>query len=145
MFTAQVSHYENLTALHKLISNQIKQKFPAKSCGGRANFLKLLWGRGWLLKITWHQECYLLFKFALSGPRQSFVIESTLKMMKNAFYFTSKALFVLKIFKFLSCIGASISWKLVLMLLQDFFASARPQREHTQKFFSEVQYIICTN
>ena len=108
MFTAQVSHYENLTVLHKLISivlqlaNQIKQKFPAKSCGARANFSKLLWGRGWLLKITWHQECYLLFKFALSGPRQSFVIESTLKMMKNAFYFTSKALFVLKIFKFLS-------------------------------------------
>ena len=48
MFTAQISHYENLTALHKLISivlqlsNQIKQKFPAKSCGARANFLKLL-------------------------------------------------------------------------------------------------------
>ena len=54
MFTAQVSHYENLTALHKLISivlqlaNQIKQKFPVKSCGARANFLKLLWGRGFL-------------------------------------------------------------------------------------------------
>ena len=28
--------------------------------------------------------------------------ESPLKLMKNAFYFTSKALFVLKIFKFLS-------------------------------------------
>ena len=28
--------------------------------------------------------------------------ESSLKMMKNAFYFTWKALFVLKIFKFLS-------------------------------------------
>ena len=28
--------------------------------------------------------------------------ESPLKMMKNAFYFTSKPLFVLKIFKFLS-------------------------------------------
>ena len=52
MFTAQVSHYENLTALHKLISivlqlaNQIKQKIPAKSCGAEANFLKLLRGRG---------------------------------------------------------------------------------------------------
>ena len=30
------------------------------------------------------------------------VAESPLKMMKNDFYFTSKALFVLKIFKFLS-------------------------------------------
>ena len=41
-------------------------------------------------------------KGALSGLRQFFATESPLKMMKNAFYFTSKALFVLKIFKFLS-------------------------------------------
>ena len=31
-----------------------------------------------------------------------FLIESPLKMMKNAFYFNLKALFILKIFKFLS-------------------------------------------
>ena len=31
-----------------------------------------------------------------------YLIESPLKMMKNAFYFILKALFVLKIFKFLS-------------------------------------------
>ena len=31
-----------------------------------------------------------------------FGIESPLKMVKNAFYFTLKALFALKIFKFLS-------------------------------------------
>ena len=41
----------------------------------------------------------LCFKGALSGLLPT---ESPLKMMKNAFYFTSKALFVLKIFKFLS-------------------------------------------
>ena len=52
MFIAQVCHYENLTALPKLISivlqltSQIKQNFPAQSCGVRANFLKLVWGRG---------------------------------------------------------------------------------------------------
>ena len=34
--------------------------------------------------------------------RQFLIPESPLKMMKNAFYFTLKALFVLKIFKFLS-------------------------------------------
>ena len=34
--------------------------------------------------------------------RQVFSAGSPLKMMKNAFYFTSKALFVLRIFKFLS-------------------------------------------
>ena len=40
-------------------------------------------------------------KAALSGLRQFVTIESPLKMMKNAFYFILKALFVLKIFKFL--------------------------------------------
>ena len=41
-------------------------------------------------------------KGTLSGLRQFLAIESPLKAMKNAFYFSSKALFVLKIFKFLS-------------------------------------------
>ena len=40
-------------------------------------------------------------KGALSGLRQFLATESPLKMMKNVFYFNSKALFVLKIFKFL--------------------------------------------
>ena len=38
-------------------------------------------------------------KGALSGMRQFFATESHLKMMKNIFYFSSKALFFLKIFK----------------------------------------------
>ena len=47
-------------------------------------------------------ECLIeKIKGTLSGLRQFLVIESPLKMMKN-FYFTSKAFFVLKIFKFLS-------------------------------------------
>ena len=41
-------------------------------------------------------------KGAFSGLRQFLATESPLKMMKNAFYFNSKALFVLKIFKLLS-------------------------------------------
>ena len=45
---------------------------------------------------------YLLAKGALLGPRQFLATESPLKMMKNVFYFTLKALFILKIFKFLS-------------------------------------------
>ena len=44
----------------------------------------------------------LRIKGALSGLRQFLAAESPLKVMRNAFYFTSKALFVLKIFKFLS-------------------------------------------
>ena len=42
------------------------------------------------------------FNGALSGLRQFLTNESPLKMMKNAFYFILKALFVPKIFKFLS-------------------------------------------
>ena len=41
------------------------------------------------------------FKGVLSGLWQSLATESPLKKMKNAFHFTLKALFVLKIFKFL--------------------------------------------
>ena len=42
------------------------------------------------------------FKGTLSGLRQRVAIESPLRMMKNAFYFTSKAPFFIKIFKVLS-------------------------------------------
>ena len=42
------------------------------------------------------------FKGALSCLRQILATESLLKMMKNAFNFTLKAFFVLKIFNFLS-------------------------------------------
>ena len=42
------------------------------------------------------------FKGALLGLRQFIATERPLKLTKNAFYFASKALFVLKIFKFLS-------------------------------------------
>ena len=41
-------------------------------------------------------------KGALSGLRKFLAIESPLKMMKNAYYFTSRALFVTIAFKFLS-------------------------------------------
>ena len=44
------------------------------------------------------------FKGALKGLRQFLIIESPLKMIKNAFYFQLKALFVLKIFKIFSCL-----------------------------------------
>ena len=54
-------------------------------------------------------------KGALSGLRQLLAIESPLKMMTNAFYFTSKSLFVLKIFKLLSWffghVAKRLDWK----------------------------------
>ena len=54
--------------------------------------------------------CLLLLKGALSGQRQFLATKDPLKMMKNACYFTWKALFVLKIFKFLfwSCIETAL-------------------------------------
>ena len=47
-----------------------------------------------------HQENKV--KDALSSLRQVLATESPLKMMKNALYFTLKALSVVKVFKFLS-------------------------------------------
>ena len=44
------------------------------------------------------------FKGAHSDLRQFLAIESPSKVMKNVFYFTLKARFILKIFKFLSCL-----------------------------------------
>ena len=51
-------------------------------------------------------------KGALSGLRQFLATESPLKMRRNAFYFTSKALFVLKIFKSLSSLFGHVSQRL---------------------------------
>ena len=45
---------------------------------------------------------HIAFKVALSGLRQFLVIESPLKMIKNAFKFILKAFFVLTVFIFLS-------------------------------------------
>ena len=49
------------------------------------------------------------FKGALSGLRPFLAAVSFLKMMKNTFHFTLKALFVLKIFKFLSCVFGHVA------------------------------------
>ena len=61
------------------------------------------------MPIFWHTYLIMYGDFmvivepcTLSGLRQLLVTENPLKMVKNAFYFTLKALFVLKIFKFLS-------------------------------------------
>ena len=63
-------------------------------------FEKHLWKSDVLSKDAGRWPASLLTG-ALSGLIQVLATESPLKMMKNAFYFTLKALFVLKIFKFL--------------------------------------------
>ena len=52
-----------------------------------------------LLIVPFHLS---VLKDALSGLRQFLATEKSFKMMENAFYFTLKTLFVLKIFNFLS-------------------------------------------
>ena len=53
-----------------------------------------------------------LFKGALSGLRQLLATESPLKIMKDVFCFTLKALFVLMIFKFLSLLFGHVEKRL---------------------------------
>ena len=52
-----------------------------------------------MVVIAWTTFEIFFFKVRLSVI---YLIESPLKMMKNAFYFIVRALFILKIFKFLS-------------------------------------------
>ena len=59
--------------------------------------------------VTWKQKS---FKGALSGLRQILATESRLKIMKNAFSFTLKALFVHKIFKFFSWLFSHVEKQL---------------------------------
>ena len=56
--------------------------------------------------------CTNEFNGALSGLKQFLATESPLKMMKNAYWFTWKTLFVLKIFKFLSWLFGNASKRL---------------------------------
>ena len=62
----------------------------------------------------------MLFKGAFSGLRQFIATDSPLKMMKDVFYFTSKALFVLKIFKFLIAILSKWQFRTYISLQQYF-------------------------
>ena len=66
------------------------------------------------IKQTRYEEGYEapLFKGTLSGLRQFLATASPLKMKKNAFYLTSKTLFVIKIFKFLSWLFSHVSKQL---------------------------------
>ena len=77
-------------------------------------WLFLILSKAFSVSLKWREQHNSNFMFAvfihgfnlkaLSGLRQFLAAESSLKMMKNTSYFTSKALFVLKIFKFLSFI-----------------------------------------
>ena len=63
-------------------------------------------------KSKWRKRVGGLLKGALLGLRQFLATESPLKMMNNAFYFTSKALFVPKIMKHLSWLYGHVEKRL---------------------------------
>ena len=71
----------------------------------KARFLTYLW--------PFFNFIHEKVKGALWGLRQYLATESPLKMMKNAFYFTLKVLFVLKISKFLSWLFGHVSKRLI--------------------------------
>ena len=68
---------------------------------------------------------YYDFECALSGLRQLLPTERPLKMMKNAFYFTLKAIFVLNIFKFLPWLFGHVENSLIrrIELISKFMTS----------------------
>ena len=59
-----------------------------------------------------NQTILLMLKGTLSGLRRFLATESLLKMVRNAFYFTLKALFVLQIFKILSWLFGHVTKRL---------------------------------
>ena len=60
----------------------------------------------------WKYQRNSVFKGAMSSLRRFLAIESPLEMMKNAIYFTTKALFVLKVFNFLSLFFGDVAKRL---------------------------------
>ena len=89
-------------------------------------------------------------KGALSGLKQFMATESRLKTMKNTFYFTSKALFVLKIFKFLSWLFGHVVKRLVrkIRLISNFMTSQPgihilPDISRSYKFYRRRFYTVC--
>ena len=99
------------------LNTDFDARFWFKPCGCKVSKWKIQksslaswsFGSQWPIIWTLISSCFPLWlhrkkcsiKGALSGLKHFLASESPLKMMKNAFYFTSKALFVLKIFKFL--------------------------------------------
>ena len=74
--------------------------------------LKSLFGVNGIFDSFTAQKMAHFIKSAHSDLRQFLAAESPLRMIKNAFCFTSKALFVLKIFKFLSWLFGQVAKRL---------------------------------
>ena len=117
-----------LSFLHNIDQNQkSKLKGRQNEQYSKVTFLECVWwmpNRGIYGSAGMQKNCHKIkvfiekkqlpferLKGALSDLRHFLTTESPLKM-KNAFYFTSKALFILKIFKFLSWLFGHVAKRL---------------------------------
>ena len=93
------------------LERHIKSNVDEKRFNTMKNKIKPLCETRWVEKHTAFEDLHLLYKHVLDYLKSNSQLskkkiicfnDSPSKMMKNAFYFILKALFVLKIFKFLS-------------------------------------------
>ena len=86
-----------------VLGRVLKESLPIYYCNLKHRIIIIfqIGGRDKKLFIKPYEE-QNAFKGSLSGLKQFLTAESPLKMMKNTFYLMIKALFVLKIFTFLS-------------------------------------------
>ena len=89
---------------HKMGKNVATNKRKKKRKNGKLKKVQHLAKNSILEQAKEAKQDYMLqfLKGAPLGLREFLATGSPSKIMKNAFYFTLKALFVLKIFKFLS-------------------------------------------
>ena len=76
---------------------------------------------GYIEERNGNKYCISSINGTFSGLRQFLATESPLKMMKNGFYFTLEAVFVLKIFKYKNGLIRKIRLILTLMTSQPNF------------------------
>ena len=96
-FTYELEHEGKLPFLDVLLCRTGKKIYTTVCRKATNNDVYLNWNA--LAPNSWKRGT---LKGALSGLRQFLATENALKFMKNFFCFTLKALYVLKIFKFVS-------------------------------------------
>ena len=100
------------------INSQLKRSFFISNNNNNKNELKLRKtekNHGKIKKYQWkwfQWKWGTRFKGSLLGLRKILAIDSFLKMIENAFYFTLQSFFFLKIFKFLPCLFGRLEKRL---------------------------------
>ena len=106
----QIYKQKTLTYIYQTICLKRAEK---KKLLGRLHIIPRIKKKTPVLKSLFNSKNCEIFKGALLGLRHFLATVTPFKMMKNAFYLTLKALFVLKIFKFLSWLFGHVEKRLV--------------------------------